>query len=218
VRVLIVEDHELLAQSLAVALEGQGIAADVARGATPDDLLDFVKQRSVDLVLLDLDLGAWMGSGVELVPELVGRGARVAILTGSTDRTRHAEAVEAGAVGVLEKSTSFDNLVEAVREAARGNDLLSRHERSELLKDLHDARVADADRHAVFDRLTPRERQVLGGLMDGRSADEMAARWVVSLATVRSQIRSVLMKLGVHSQLAAVALARQRGWTMDRTR
>lgn len=64
----------------------------------------------------------------------------------------------------------------------------------------------------VFDDLTPREREVLLGLVEGRCAQTLANEAVVSLATVRSQIRSVLTKLGVTSQLEAVALARRVGW------
>lgn len=214
-RVVIVEDHELLAQSLAVALEGEGIAADVAHGAGPEEVLALVKQRPADLVLLDLDLGDWLGSGVDLVPHLVSLGARVSILTGSTDRVRHAEAVEAGAIGVLSKSTSFDDLVGSIRTAARGGEIMSPTARTELLAELRRHRSSEADRLAIFERLTAREREVLAGLMEGWSADELASKAFVSLATVRSQIRSILLKLGVNSQLAAVALARERGWMSE---
>ena len=65
---------------------------------------------------------------------------------------------------------------------------------------------------APFADLTPREASVLGGMLDGLSAEQIAERDFVSLATVRTQIQSVLRKLGVTSQLAAVAAARRAGW------
>src|SRR5207248_6808667 len=66
---------------------------------------------------------------------------------------------------------------------------------------------------APFGRLTVRERGVLQRMMDGKTAGEIAAESFVSVATIRSQIRGVLRKLGVHNQLAAVALAQKTGWT-----
>jgi DNA-binding NarL/FixJ family response regulator len=67
-----------------------------------------------------------------------------------------------------------------------------------------------------FERLTMREREVLAALVDGLSAEEIAETQFVALTTVRSQIRSVLQKLGVRSQLAAVAHANRVGWKPDR--
>jgi len=67
-------------------------------------------------------------------------------------------------------------------------------------------------RQAGFERLTPKERQVLMALMRGETARQISRRSFVSLTTVRSQIRSVLAKLGVSSQLGAVVLAYQSGW------
>lgn len=70
--------------------------------------------------------------------------------------------------------------------------------------------------HGCFDRLSARERQVLSALMRGETAGEISRQSFVSLTTVRSQIRSILIKLGVSSQLAAVALAYRSGWSGER--
>jgi two-component system, NarL family, nitrate/nitrite response regulator NarL len=69
-----------------------------------------------------------------------------------------------------------------------------------------------------FDRLTPREEEVLSALMRGAKARDICTQSFVSMPTVRSQIRSILSKLGVTSQLAAVALAYQSGWSGPRDR
>ena len=73
-------------------------------------------------------------------------------------------------------------------------------------------RAARQDRLAPFDGLTRSEQRVLGFLMDGRSAERIAGELVVSMSTVRTHVRSVLAKLGVNSQLGAVAAARSAGW------
>lgn len=213
IRVLIVEDHELLAQSLAFALRADGLEVQQLGVPDPESVLEQAEAFAADLVLLDLELGQGVGSGVSLIEPLRERGARVVMLTGVTDEVRLAECVEAGAVGIVRKSEPFDRLVGIVQDAAAGRPLLEPQQRDELMGALRRHRADEHARLEAFERLTKREAQVLGAIMDGQSAEQIAATWVVSLATVRSQIRAVLQKLQVNSQLAAVALARKAGWT-----
>lgn len=212
---LIVEDHELLAQSLSVTLGAEGIEAAVSSGPTREAVLATVDEQDPDLVLLDLDLGAKLGNGLEILPHLTARETLVVMLTGSDDRIRHAECVEAGAQGVLRKSMPFEALVDAIGRALEQGTLLAPGERDDLLGLLRAHRAAAEERLAPFAALTQRERDVLAALMEGRSAEEIANESVVALSTVRSQIRGVLTKLDVSSQLSAVALARRAGWQPD---
>lgn len=133
----------------------------------------------------------------------------------TTDRVQLAECIEIGAVGFVAKSESFDRLLEAIREVAAVQTLLTADQRTELLLELRPQRAATEARLKPFTRLTPRERQVLQALHEGKQAEALAREWVLSVATIRSQIRSVLQKLGVSSQLQAVALARRAGWHPD---
>lgn len=211
-RLLIVEDHELLAGTLALALRQRGLDVTTAAGPSAEAVVEQTRRLAPVLVLLDLDLGASLGSGLDLVRPLTAAGGRVVMMTGVTDRARLAACVEAGATGVVAKTAAFDTLVDAVRRAAEGDNLLPEAERHALLAELRARRRADGERMAPFGTLTHREQAVLAGLMAGESAEAIAARSYVSLATVRSQIRAILVKLGVRSQLAAVALAREAGW------
>ncbi len=212
-RVLIVEDHDLLAHSLAFALRADGMAVEVVlEDTTREDILATAEHFAPDVVLLDLNLGAALGSGLPLVGPLRGLGTAVVMLTGTTDRVKLAECIEAGAIGIVNKGESFDRLVEAVKEATELQSLLTPAQREDLLAELRRQRHEERQRLAAFERLTAREQQVLAALMEGKSAEGIAEESFVSLATVRSQIRSVLMKLGVNSQLGAVALARRSGW------
>jgi DNA-binding NarL/FixJ family response regulator len=93
-----------------------------------------------------------------------------------------------------------------------GDDLLNGHQRELLLSQLDATRRAAHERAAPFAALSRRERAVLAGLVAGETAEMIADRSYVSLSTVRTQIRAVLNKLGVKSQLAAVALARKSQW------
>ncbi len=208
-RLLIVEDHSLLAQSLRLGLQEEGLEARISSLRSPDDVV--AEAEGVDIVLLDLDLGG-LGSGRDLVVPLREQGAEVVILTGTRDRTDIAEAIERGAAGYVTKSESFDDLLQAVSELAELGRLLTRNERDQLIGELQASRAAERRRREAFAALTETEQQVLAGLMEGKSAHDIAEDRVVSLATVRTQIRSLLRKLGVGSQLAVVALARRAGW------
>lgn len=215
---LIVDDHGVLADGLAMALRAEGLPAEVHVPTSAQGVLEAVRERRPSLVLLDLDLGIERGSGEDLVEPLRALGPRVLVLTGSTDRIVHARCLEAGAVGVASKADPFDQLLDAIRRAAQGEPAMGRRRREELLDELRRHRARQSERMAPFQRLTPKEASVLLALAEGRSADEIARSSYVSLPTVRTQIRGVLVKLGVSSQLAAVAMAVDRGWLEEMRR
>jgi DNA-binding NarL/FixJ family response regulator len=98
-----------------------------------------------------------------------------------------------------------------------GRSPLADGDRHALLGELRARRAEEQRRLAPFRCLTPREQAVLAALMEGKHAKQIAAESFVSLGTVRAQIKSILLKLGVSSQLSAVALARQAGWSPSGT-
>jgi DNA-binding NarL/FixJ family response regulator len=212
VTVLIVEDHALLAQTLVLALNAEGCHACTADLTDAATLVQQVRARRPEVVLLDLDLGATLGDGVALVQPLTELGARVLVVSGSTDRLRLAETLERGAVGFLSKQVPFEQLLSTVLEVVAQRPVLSTAHRYELMAELRCARAARVRDLAPFETLTPRERAVLAALARGQRAETIAAAAVLSEATVRSQIRAVLAKLNVNSQLEAVALAWKVGW------
>ncbi|SDW36184.1 DNA-binding response regulator, NarL/FixJ family, contains REC and HTH domains [Amycolatopsis xylanica] len=205
--VLVVDDHPLISTALVVALTAQGI--DARRIPVDDSILRAVGRHEPGLVLLDLDLGENAPSGLRLIEPLRAGGWAVLIVTACRDRTSIAEAVALGALGWVSKAESFERLLAVIVDAAAGREVLSRAARAELIL-LHQA-FQDERRLLVqrLGRLSARERQVLDRLAAGRSAAAVAAEFTVSLATVRAQIRSILTKLDVRSQLAAVAIAHE---------
>jgi DNA-binding NarL/FixJ family response regulator len=213
--IVVVEDHELLAQSLTYALRAQGLQVATCVDLALEAVVELVQAREPRLVLLDLDLGEH-GSSVPLIGRCVDARARVVMLTAVTDRARLARCIEAGAVGVVGKAQPLEDLVGAITAVMDGGTSLTEAERQEWLAELRQHRSREAQRLEPFERLTERERQVLDALIDGSSADKVAAESVVSVTTVRSQIRSILLKLGVNSQLSAVAMARRAGWSERR--
>jgi len=210
-RIAIVEDHQLLAESLRIALTARGLQVTVFGPGSPAELRTPLVQAAPHVVLLDLDLGA-AGSSLGLVRPLTERGIAVVVVSGSTDRLSYARAVEEGAVGYVIKTSDVEQLLVAVQTVAAGGSLMTSTERARLLAELEQARARDARRHAPYERLTDRERDALQALADGQAVREIATGWSVSEATVRTHVQRVLHKLGVPSQLAAVAQAHRHGW------
>ena len=214
-RVLVVDDHALVAAGLLVALQGAGLEAQVCVPTSARSVLDLARGQRPHVVLLDLVLEGAGVSALELIQPLLDLGAEVVAFTGSNDAQLLAAVVELGVNGILHKSAPFDELIDGVRRAGRREALIS----ARLRNDLRD-QAAQHRRHrdaelAPFETLTPREAAVLARMMDGESAEAIAEASFVSLATVRTQIRGVLTKLGVSSQLAAVAAAHRAGWAID---
>ncbi len=208
---MLVDDHELLGQILVEALHGEGIEAEACSGPDAAAVLAAVERFAPSIVLLDLDLGP-IGRGPDLIPALVESGATVVVLTGSRDRIVHAECLDAGAAGILGKDAPFDTVLAAIDAVVERGTAVTPDERHALLTELRMQRLEERTRLAPFERLTRREREVLRALANGQRAAEIAERSYVSVETVRSQIRAILVKLNATSQLAAVAMARRAGW------
>ena len=210
---VVVDDHRLLAQSIAISLRQEGVACTVAPLTDPVSLVAGIVAERPDVVLLDLDLGPGVGDGCALVAPLAAAGCRVLLVTATTDPVRLAAALGAGAVGVLDKTEPIEVLLEAATAAARGERVIDDVRERSLLRDARHRQ----DALACFGRLTARETAVLRALGRGENVATIAATCSVSEATVRSQVRGVLTKLGAGSQLEAVALAHRAGW-LDRPR
>lgn len=214
-RVLIVEDHRLFAEAVDLALTVEGY--DVRRIEVPADpgspatlVAAIVKQQPL-VVLLDLDLGGF-GDGVRLIEPIVRAGANVIVVTGSTDRARWGDAVQAGARKVLSKTQPLSDILATVRRIIAGLPVMDRGEREELVSEWARMRGEFQEVRERLEQLTNRESVVLGHLMKGRAVRQIAGLSTVSEATVRTQVKSILAKLEVSSQLAAVGMAHEIGW------
>jgi len=210
--ILIVDDHDLVGTSLAVALTAEGLRARRATGVDPAGILAEAATLRPGLALLDLDLGrdrrGRRRDGVDLVVPLTEQGWCCVVLS-AADRSRVGAALAAGAVAAVPKRAPWPVLLANVRAALDGRVVMNPEIRQELIDSF---RIHDAERRDIVEklgRLTQREREVLAELAQGNRAQAVAEQYVVSLATVRTQIRSVLSKLEVGSQLEAVALYRR---------
>lgn len=214
-RVLIIEDHTLFAESLELALSLEGY--DVRRLALPEvggsmaTLRSTALRSNARIVLLDLDLGRF-GDGMSLISPLARAGANVVVVTASIDHGRWGACVRQGARKVLSKGRPLQETLGTVRRLHQGLPVMTSDELERLLDAWRSERMVTDDMRRRLELLTPREKQILGELIEGHSVRDIARISVVSEATVRTQVKSILGKLEVSSQLAAVGLAHHIGW------
>ncbi|MEV5972602.1 response regulator transcription factor [Streptomyces sp. NPDC051921] len=215
IRVLVVDDHRVFAESLAAALAAEPDVDVAAAGSGPAALrcLDraSAEGRRFDVLLVDADLGG--ADGVELVSEVrAGRpGVRAVVLAEKDDARRAALALQAGAWGWVAKDCSLQRLLAVVRGVLRDETHLPPALLTGVLKELTEARRHRTESERLVESLTPREREVLRCMVAGLGRKAVAERLFLSPHTVRTHMQNVLGKLGVHSTLAAVALARRAG-------
>lgn len=213
-RVCVIEDHTLFAESLQIALELKG--HEVRRVPLPADLhnsltlLPAVMKHQPHVLLLDLDLGNADGS--RLIEPVTRAGTAVVVLTGSGDRARWGQCIRLGARKVMVKTAPLNEILSTIRLIGEGRPVMAVEEREELVRFWQEERAQVEELLDRLNRLTAREAEVLGKLMEGQQVRQIAEDSVVSEATVRTQVKSILSKLEVTSQIGAVGLAHHAGW------
>lgn len=211
--VVVINDHELFSTALTLALRSHGLDARGLEitGGTETTILTRIAALPAGLALLDLRLGAdgagCVLDGLELIAALRARGWSVLVVSATRDPRREAAAIAAGAIGLVSKSSPFATLLATVRSAAAGEPVMSEVDRQYWLARHRGYQTQHGELARRLARLSAREREVLALLGQGYRAAAIAQTSVVSLTTVRTQIRAILTKLEVNSQLEAVALA-----------
>jgi two-component system nitrate/nitrite response regulator NarL len=212
IRVLLVEDHASFRQALAFMLErepGFEVAEQVGSLAEAR-MLDWETLENVEVAIVDLALPD--GDGLDLIEDFSSRPRTMTlVLSASLEPGRFARAVEAGASGVLHKSTPIKDIVEAVRKLRAGEALLSPAEVVEMLRLVGRERQEEHAARQAVERLTAREKEVLQALAEGLESREIAEKLNVTVETERTHMVNILHKLGVHSRLQALVFAARHG-------
>ncbi len=205
VRILLVEDHISFRQALAFMFEREPEFTVVGQVGTVAEA-----RRSlggVDVVVVDLGLPD--GDGTALIEDLSGAEPRITtlVLSASLDPGRFARAVEAGASGVLHKSATIKDIVDAVRRLRAGDALLSPNEVMAMLRATWRERHREIGIHQSIERLTRRELEVLRALAEGMDSQEISERLGISVETERTHMVNIFGKLGLRSRLQALVFA-----------
>jgi DNA-binding NarL/FixJ family response regulator len=213
IRVLLVDDQELLRSGFRLILETAGDISVVGEAADGETGVVTARRLRPDVVLMDIRMGDV--DGIEATRRIVAADAgRVVVLTTfDLDEYVYA-ALRAGASGFLLKDTRSEDLVDAVRVVSRGDALLAPSVTRRLIERFaHDLGPAPGggERAAAAADLSGREREVLRLLAGGRSNLEIADVLILTEATVKSHISNVLRKLGIRDRVQAVAWAYEHG-------
>jgi DNA-binding NarL/FixJ family response regulator len=216
-RVLIVDDHLAFAEAVAIAVDAQPDLECV--GATPsvEDALRLTEDQHhpPDVVLMDVYLPGV--DGIEGTRRIKARNpaTRVLILTGYTELDILSKAATAGASGFLPKESSLQEIMDAIRVPMDDKIVVESATLSALIERLRDTERESAKHARDSARLTRRELEVLGHMREGLDPQAIALRLGISVHTCRGHVKSLLLKLGAHSQLEAVVIAAREGLLPD---
>ena len=207
IRILLADDHPVVRAGLASLLASEEDFQIVDMVGTPDDAVARAAEGGVDVVLMDLRFGDQPGievaGGVEATRRIraLDNPPQVLVVTNYSTDGDVVGAVSAGAVGYLLKDSSPEDLTAGVRDAARGESVLSKQVASKIMGRMNNPMTA----------LSAREIEVLSLVAQGQSNREIGQKLFLTEATVKSHMGHVFNKLDVTSRTAAVAEARQRG-------
>ena len=205
IRVLLVDDHQLLTDSLARVLSSEEDIDVVGVAGSVEQARSLARDR-MDVVLMDYRLPD--GTGADATRIIKGRWptARVVMLTAVQDDETVLESIQAGADGYLTKDRAVEDVVGTVRAARAGETLLPRSVIIGIAQRVAAARERATDRPPI-ESLTPRELEVLHALADGLPSPEICERLFISKNTLRTHVQNIMNKLGAHSKLEAVTVA-----------
>jgi DNA-binding NarL/FixJ family response regulator len=202
-RVVLVEDHDMVAEAIGLALEQATGITVVARAKSIAEALAETQRHKPDVVVLDRRLPD--GDGIGAIAELSTTGARVLVLTGEASAAVATRVAEAGGAGLVLKSSRLEELESAVLQVAAGEVAFGPGLLAGVLE-----RLTGRSRGAGTP-LTTREQETLVLLAGGASTEEVSERLGVTRNTVRNHVQRILDKLGARSKLEAVAIARREG-------
>jgi DNA-binding NarL/FixJ family response regulator len=207
IRVVVADDHGVLRDGLAGVISAQSDMRLVGTASNGAEAVELCRSSPPDVVLMDLEMPVL--DGIEATRAIVGAAPAVAVLvlTSFSDRRRITGALDAGAVGYLLKDASAAEVVRGIRTAAEGGSPLDPRAARSLL----DAKSAPDPLAGV----SPREREVLGLLLDGMPNKLIARRLGISEKTVKSHLTKVFRAIGVDDRVQAILWVERHGLRDD---
>lgn len=202
IRVLIVEDHQVVAEGLAALINGQADMSVVGHAGSVADSVLRAAELKPDLVVVDFRLTDGTGADAAVAIRQIRPDTKMIFLTREDSDAARFAALESGASAFIHKSRAAQEVVDAIRTVAGGGSLFTPRSISQLLNSRREV-------ESQLERLTPREKEVLRMMAEGTASRDIAKKLGISYTTVRTHIRSLGSKLGVHSKLEAIVKARE---------
>ncbi|HET7465457.1 MAG TPA: response regulator transcription factor [Candidatus Dormibacteraeota bacterium] len=203
VRVLIVENHQVVSEAMSALLSEQPNLYVVGTAATGAEAVARLQAFSPDVVLIDYHLAEGTGIAVAEALRALQPKIKIIFVSRSDGAAVKLQALEAGASGFIHKSKAADDIVAAVRTVAGGSMLFTTEELASLF--------ALRRQLAQLEGLTDREVDVLRLIRLGHGSRDIAQKLGIAYATVRSHVRALERKLGAHDKVALLARARELG-------
>ena len=206
-RILLLDDHALFRESVGRLLSGEPGFEVVAQCGTIDEALHVLRRKSIDLVLLDFDLGQRDGREFLRLSKEQEFDGKILVVTAGVDAETVSELIRSGISGVFRKHESAASLAQGIREVMAGKVWLDQEQLLTALK-----AQAPTPQSGGICQFTARERQVLSFVFEGLANKEIAARIGVSEASVKSTLQQLFSKTGVRtrSQLVRIVLEQYR--------
>jgi RNA polymerase sigma factor (sigma-70 family) len=213
VRVLLVDDDELMRAGLKAVLSSDDTVDVVGEAADGRAALDQVRALEPAVVLMDVRMPDL--DGIAATREVLASSpdVRVMILTTFEQDDYIFGALSAGASGFLLKRTSPEELIAGIHTVAVGDSLLSPSVTRRVIDRMAQQPAADTTFDERLQELTPREREVLAQVARGRSNSEIAEVLVIEESTVKTHVKRILMKLRLRDRVQAVIFAYESGLT-----
>jgi two-component system, NarL family, response regulator NreC len=205
IQVLVADDHQLVRQGLKVLLEREGFRV-VGEAANGQEALQLAESLHPEVAILDLAMPILNGIEAARQMQKVSPRTKAILLTMHTDRRYILEGLRGGAKGYVMKTHAADDLVRAIREAARGGTYLS----PEISEAVIQAYQNTTDMPS--DPLSARERQVLQLIAEGKTTKEVATTLDISVKTAETYRTRIMQKLEIHETASLVRYAIRRGF------
>jgi DNA-binding NarL/FixJ family response regulator len=211
VRVLVVQDHPLLASAIAKVLSAETDLTVSGVSSNGHDAIKVAAEAMPDVVLMDFRLPDLTGPAAANKIQGVHPAAAIVFHSADESETSLLDAVDAGATGYLTKDATADQIVEAVRRAAKGEVLIPVALFAKAIARQRQVGIEKREREKLIGEFTPRELDVLHLLADGLDTAAMSVRLGIQPHTVEWHVQHVIEKLQVHSKLQAVIAAARKG-------
>lgn len=210
IRIVLAEDHHLVRQAIHALLERASDMQIVGEAADGQDAVALVQQLKPDVLLLDIAMPRL--DGIQTAKRVCSLKVptQVVMLSMHQDEATVRQALESGALGYVLKGSVYEELLLAIRAVCRGEPYLAPAVAAIVLQGFLNHRAA-AKQADTASRITPREREVIQALAEGRANREIAALLGISVRTVERHRANILSKLGAHDVTSLLRTARQLG-------
>lgn len=210
VRVLMADDHTMFREGVRLLLETRGGFEVVGEAATGKEAVELARSLRPDVIVMDIGMPDMNGLDATRLIQADNPSSRVLILTMHDTDEYFFSALDAGASGYVLKEAASNDLVNAIESVSRGGMFLYPSLATKLVEE-YLRRVGSGEERSSYDALTPRERQVLQLIGEGRTNQEIAEKLGLSVHTVQTHRVHIMNKLGLHNRAQLVSYAARLG-------